>query len=280
MAMPCCPGARELPRPARSCLARVLGRSSALRPGGRRPQTPAGVAIARRRPCAESHRHACGVLRGTNTHAPSDASVADSPTTNVFPVGPLFCVTNGATRGRAWSAAAARTELRGTAATAGIRRRFAPHQLRHSHAVKMAHEGVQLDPHPAPTGSQQFRDHLDLPPRHRQRRSLKPCTAAERRSSRSASRWGHEPHRREWRSSRIGIAREPCPRTAPARPERKPRTSRRGHSVLPPSSSARPQSNRPFRCRSREAGAPSTCLRLLGANGCCSARQGACDPYG
>jgi site-specific recombinase XerD len=31
-----------------------------------------------------------------------------------------------------------------TAATAGVRRRFAPHQRRHAHAVEMAHEGVPL----------------------------------------------------------------------------------------------------------------------------------------
>ena len=61
-----------------------------------------------------------------------------------LPVGPLFCVVSGATRGRAWSAAAARTQLRRTAAAAGVRRRFAPHQLRHAHAVEMAHEGVSL----------------------------------------------------------------------------------------------------------------------------------------
>ena len=60
------------------------------------------------------------------------------------PVGPLFCVINGPTRGRPWSRAAARAELRRTAATAGARRRFAPHQLRHAHAVEMAHEGVPL----------------------------------------------------------------------------------------------------------------------------------------
>jgi integrase len=60
------------------------------------------------------------------------------------PVGPLFCVINGPTRGRPWSPAAARAELRRTAATAGVRRRFAPHQLRHAHAVEMAHEGVPL----------------------------------------------------------------------------------------------------------------------------------------
>ena len=61
-----------------------------------------------------------------------------------LPVGPLFCVLNGATRGRQWSSAAARAELRRTAVAAGVRRRFAPHQLRHAHAVEMAREGVPL----------------------------------------------------------------------------------------------------------------------------------------
>jgi integrase len=61
-----------------------------------------------------------------------------------LPIGPLFCVISGPTRGRPWSAAAARAELRRTAATAGVRRRFAPHQLRRAHAVEMAHEGVPL----------------------------------------------------------------------------------------------------------------------------------------
>ena len=61
-----------------------------------------------------------------------------------LPVGPLFCVVNGPTRGRQWSCAAARAELRRTAVAAGVRRRFAPHQLRHAHAVEMAHEGAPL----------------------------------------------------------------------------------------------------------------------------------------
>ena len=59
-----------------------------------------------------------------------------------LPVGPLLCVLNGTTRGRHWSPAAARAELRRAAATAGVRRRF--HQLRHAHAVEMAREGVPL----------------------------------------------------------------------------------------------------------------------------------------
>jgi site-specific recombinase XerD len=61
-----------------------------------------------------------------------------------LPVGPLFCVINGPTRGRHWSSAAARADLRRTALEAGVRRRFAPHQLRHAHAVELAHEGVPL----------------------------------------------------------------------------------------------------------------------------------------
>jgi len=47
-----------------------------------------------------------------------------------LPVGPLFCVVNGPTRAGAREA--------------GVRRRFAPHQLRHAHAVEMAREGVPL----------------------------------------------------------------------------------------------------------------------------------------
>jgi hypothetical protein len=38
-----------------------------------------------------------------------------------------------------------RRELRRLAAQAGVRRRFAPHQLRHAHAVELAREGVPLN---------------------------------------------------------------------------------------------------------------------------------------
>jgi integrase len=43
-----------------------------------------------------------------------------------LPLGPLFCVIDGATRGRPWSATAVRAELRRYALAAGVRRRFAP----------------------------------------------------------------------------------------------------------------------------------------------------------
>jgi integrase len=62
-----------------------------------------------------------------------------------LPVGPLFCIIDGRTRGRAWSAATVRNEFRRVAARAGVRRRFAPHQLRHAHALELAREGVPLN---------------------------------------------------------------------------------------------------------------------------------------
>ncbi|HYZ28597.1 MAG TPA: tyrosine-type recombinase/integrase [Thermoleophilaceae bacterium] len=62
-----------------------------------------------------------------------------------LPVGPLFCVIDGATRGHAWSAAGVRVEFRRLATEAGVRRRFAPHQLRHAHAIELAREGLPLN---------------------------------------------------------------------------------------------------------------------------------------
>jgi site-specific recombinase XerD len=61
-----------------------------------------------------------------------------------LPVGALLCVIHGPTAGRHWEQSAARKQLRRAAEAAGLRRRFAPHQLRHAHAVEMAHEGVPL----------------------------------------------------------------------------------------------------------------------------------------
>jgi site-specific recombinase XerD len=57
----------------------------------------------------------------------------------------LFCVIDGRTRGRAWSAAAVRSEFRRVAARAGVRRRLAPHQLRHAHALELASESAPLN---------------------------------------------------------------------------------------------------------------------------------------
>jgi integrase/recombinase XerD len=56
----------------------------------------------------------------------------------------LFCVLHGPTVGRAWAPTGVRSQLHHAAARAGVRRRFAPHQLRHAHAVEMSREGVPL----------------------------------------------------------------------------------------------------------------------------------------
>jgi site-specific recombinase XerD len=61
-----------------------------------------------------------------------------------LPVGQLFCVINGPTRGKNVVERCRPTHLRRTTAAAGVRRRFAPHQLRQAHAVEMAREGVPL----------------------------------------------------------------------------------------------------------------------------------------
>jgi site-specific recombinase XerD len=62
-----------------------------------------------------------------------------------LPVGPLLCVINAPTQGRPCTPGACREQLRRVAREAGVRRRFAPHQLRHAHAVEMAREGVPLN---------------------------------------------------------------------------------------------------------------------------------------
>jgi site-specific recombinase XerD len=61
-----------------------------------------------------------------------------------LPVGALFCVLRRPTRGRPWASAGVRSQLHAAAVRAGVRRRFAPHQLRHAHAVEMSREGVSL----------------------------------------------------------------------------------------------------------------------------------------
>ena len=89
-----------------------------------------------------------------------------------LPVGAFLCVIHGATAGRRWEASAARKQLHHAALAAGVRRRFAPHQLRHAHAVEMAHRRPARC-HPATSRAREPRDHLYLPPGHRQRRVIR-----------------------------------------------------------------------------------------------------------
>ena len=60
------------------------------------------------------------------------------------PIGAVLCVIHGPTAGRRWEPSAARKQLHRAAGEAGVRHRFAPHQLRRAHAVEMAHERVPL----------------------------------------------------------------------------------------------------------------------------------------
>ena len=62
-----------------------------------------------------------------------------------LPVGPMFCIIDGRTRGRAWSAAVVDTEFPPHRGSGGRPRRFALHQLWHAHALELAREGVPLN---------------------------------------------------------------------------------------------------------------------------------------
>ena len=61
-----------------------------------------------------------------------------------LPIGPLFCVLTSPTRGRQWSNAAAGPSCAGRPSRPVSGGAFAPHQLRHAHAVELAREGVPL----------------------------------------------------------------------------------------------------------------------------------------
>jgi site-specific recombinase XerD len=61
-----------------------------------------------------------------------------------LPAGALFCILRGPTRGRPCAPAGIRCQLHHVARAARVRRRFAPHQLRHAHAVEMSREGISL----------------------------------------------------------------------------------------------------------------------------------------
>ena len=85
-----------------------------------------------------------------------------------LPVGALFCVLRGPTRGRPCAPAGIRGQLHRTAQAAGVRRRFAPHQLRHAHAVEMSREGVPTARHPTTARTRRPRHHLRVSPWDRQ----------------------------------------------------------------------------------------------------------------
>ena len=93
-----------------------------------------------------------------------------------LPVGALLCVIRGATAGRHWESSSARKQLARTAEKAGVRRRFAPHQLRHAHAVEMAHEGMPWSLSSASSGTPTSASHRSICRGSTAQRSFTPST--------------------------------------------------------------------------------------------------------
>lgn len=61
-----------------------------------------------------------------------------------YPAGPVFCCTEGVTRGCRLGSAQFRLKLAQLAVQAGITHRVVPHGLRHAHACDLAREGVPV----------------------------------------------------------------------------------------------------------------------------------------
>jgi hypothetical protein len=81
-----------------------------------------------------------------------------------LPVGPLFCIIDGRTRGRAWAAAGVRSEFR-RARRRAASVRAAPAAPRPR--ARARPRGRAAQHHPAPVGASESRHHVDLPPGHR-----------------------------------------------------------------------------------------------------------------
>jgi site-specific recombinase XerD len=61
-----------------------------------------------------------------------------------LPSGPVFCVVGGVTAGQSWAASDVRRQLHHAARGAGVKRRVAPHQFRHAHAVDLWREDINV----------------------------------------------------------------------------------------------------------------------------------------
>jgi integrase len=103
------------------------------------------------------------------------------------PVAPLFCVIGGPTQGRSCSSAGVRVEFRRLGAQAGVRRRFAPHQLRHAHAVELVRACRSCHPTPARPCQPRHDEHLPTGNRHRgdHRHCARPAGADDVRQRRT-----------------------------------------------------------------------------------------------
>ena len=104
-----------------------------------------------------------------------------------LPVGPLLCIVNGPTRGRPWTAGAARSNCDASPARPGCAALraapAAPRARRRNGPRRRA-----ADRHPTPARAHQPRHHLDLPQASTTPRSSTPSTPAVRRWSPSTAR--------------------------------------------------------------------------------------------
>lgn len=83
-----------------------------------------------------------------------------------LPVGALFCVLRGPTRGRPCAPAGVRSQLHDVALAAGVRRRFALHQFRHARRGDVPRKRTGRR-HPTATRARRPRDHVSVPARNR-----------------------------------------------------------------------------------------------------------------
>jgi hypothetical protein len=119
--------------------------------------------------CSSATARAAAAAKSAWTTGPGNNSAQWLTVRVQRPVGPLFCILTGPTRGRAWTQAAAREQLRHTAA----RRRPATIRATPTPPRPRRRDGPRRRPahrHPTPARPHQPRHHLDLPPGHRQRR--------------------------------------------------------------------------------------------------------------
>ena len=156
-----------------------------------------------------------------------------------LPVGALFCILRGPTRGRPCAPAGVRTQLRAAAARAGVR---AP--LRAASAAPCARgrnvaRGCPASGHSASARARRSRDHLRLSSRHRQHRDrpyrARTPSADDPRPQPTALRPLSSP-----RTSPRQLRTQVGPRRAAPRPRWKRRPKRRGTGRALPWPSARP----------------------------------------
>jgi integrase/recombinase XerD len=61
-----------------------------------------------------------------------------------LPLGPVFCVLQGDAAGQSWADCDVRRQFRDAGRRAGLRKRVHPHVMRHTHAIDLRRDGLDL----------------------------------------------------------------------------------------------------------------------------------------